>query len=157
MQLRLRAVGTRQPAWIQQGFNDYAKRLPRHCGLLLEEVELPPRRKGGVPERLRDLECQRLLGGIQADIPVIALDERGDLWRTDDLASRLMAWLEDGRDRVFLIGGPDGLASTCWARAVERWSLSPLTLPHGLVRLVVAEQLYRAWSMLSNHPYHRAG
>lgn len=97
-----------------------------------------------------------MLAALPAGAGVTALDERGKCWNTLELARRLQAWLAEGRDRALLVGGPDGLAPACRERAEESWSLSPLTLPHGLVRVVMAEALYRAWSVLRNHPYHRA-
>lgn len=153
MHIRLLAVGTRMPAWVQQGYSDYAKRMPRGCALELVEIA-PGKRQRGTERAMAD-EGKAMLGRIDRDDAVIALDVKGKPWSTDTLAANMHDWLADGRDRALLVGGPDGLAPECLARAEQRWSLSALTLPHPLVRIVVAEQLYRAHSLLSNHPYHR--
>lgn len=156
MRLHLLAVGGRRPAWERDGYSEYARRLPAECELRLVEIQAARRTPGGDAARwLRD-EGGRMLAAIPGGAGVTALDERGHGWSTLQLASRLADWMGEGRDRALLIGGPDGLAADCLQRADERWSLSPLTLPHGLARIVVAEQLYRAWSVLRNHPYHRA-
>src|SRR5690625_5096008 len=153
MRIRLLAVGKRMPAWVNTGYDDYARRLPRTCRLELIEINPGKRQRG--TERATAEEGRRILDTIGRDDAVIALDVKGTHWSTEQLASHMHTWLGDGRDRCLLIGGPDGLASACLARAEQRWSLSALTLPHPLVRVIVAEQLYRAHSMLNNHPYHR--
>ncbi len=155
MRIRLIAVGQKMPGWVEQGYREYAKRLPRSCAL--ELVEIPPghRGKGASVERAMESEGQRMLAAIPASSRVVALDERGKGWTTAELARRLEGWLGDGRDLSLLVGGPDGLSAQCKGRAELSWSLSPLTLPHPLVRVVVAEQLYRAWSLIQGHPYHR--
>jgi 23S rRNA (pseudouridine1915-N3)-methyltransferase len=147
MRLRVLAIGKRMPEWVAAAWDDYAKRV-RHP-LKLELVELA--HGGGV-----DVEGERLLGALQPRDQVIALDVRGDSWDTPRLAQQLDGWMQAGADVAFLIGGADGLSAACLARAQQRWSLSMLTFPHMLVRVVLAEQLYRAWSLLSGHPYHRA-
>lgn len=154
MRLRLLAVGTRMPDWINAGFQDYARRLPPEWDFALKEIPAS-RRRPPDPDRCKADEGERLLAALAADIGVIALDELGRAWRTDDLALRLEAWMQSGRDVTFMIGGPDGLAPACLERADERWSLSALTFPHALARVIVAEQLYRASTILRNHPYHR--
>lgn len=156
MQISLLAAGTRLPAWINQGFNDYAARLPPECRLTLKEIPLGASRRGGDSVKAIAEEGARMLAAIPERAHVVALEVQGRAFSTEELAARLNRWLQDGRDLVLLIGGPDGLASACVERAETRWSLSPLTLPHGLVRVVVAEQLYRAWTILQHHPYHRA-
>ena len=155
MKIRLIAVGTRMPSWVVTAFGEYRKRLPRECALDL--VEIAPERRGrNAPvAQIKDTECQKLLAAVPAGCRVVALDENGEGWTTRQLADRLDAWLHDGRDVALLVGGPDGLSSECLHKAEPRWSLSPLTLPHPLVRVVVAEQIYRAWSLLRGHPYHR--
>lgn len=155
MQVRLLAAGTRLPSWLNQGFDEFAKRLPPECALNLTEIPLTRRTKGGTVEHYRATEGQRMLGYLQKDLSVVALDVRGQSWTTQELAGRLGDWLMARRDVALLIGGPDGLAPQCLERAEQRWSLSSLTLPHGLVRVLVAEQIYRAWSILKRHPYHR--
>lgn len=155
MHIHLIAVGTRMPAWVKAGYAEYAARLPRECRLRLVEIPAGKRGKHADLKRIRQTESERLLAAVPAGAKVIVLDESGRQWTTEGLAAELNAWLQGGRDTAFLIGGPEGLDPVCHARAEQVWSLSKLTLPHPLVRVVVAEQLYRAWSIVSNHPYHR--
>lgn len=155
MLIRLIAVGQRMPGWVEQGYGEYAKRLPRECRLELVEIAPGHRGKGAdVARAMRD-ESERVLEAIPKGARVVALEVKGRPWTTEQLSTRLDAWLGGGQDIALLVGGPDGLDEACRARADEQWSLSPLTLPHPLVRIVVAEQLYRAWSILQGHPYHR--
>ncbi|MFU8820821.1 MAG: 23S rRNA (pseudouridine(1915)-N(3))-methyltransferase RlmH [Gammaproteobacteria bacterium] len=154
MRLRLVAVGTRMPGWVDEGFKDYAARMPRECRLELREVPLGRRSRGTEPVRAIAAEGERLLAGSE-DCVRVCLDVQGAAVDTVGLSRRLAGWLQDGQDVALLVGGPDGLAPACLEAARWRWSLSPLTLPHGLVRVLVAEQLYRAWTVLSGHPYHR--
>jgi len=155
MQITLIAVSARQPGWVDAGFETYARRLSGPVSLALKEVPLPKRTRGAAVSRLIDLEGERMLAAIPGGSRVVALDESGQGLSTAALAARLKAWMAQGGPVALLIGGPDGLAPGCLDRADERWSLSPLTLPHGLVRIVVAEALYRAASLLRGHPYHR--
>ncbi len=154
MRLNLLAVGRRSPDWVQSGFNTFAERMPRHLPLGLRVIDGGQARRSGDIERARAEEANGLLGMV-GNARVIALDERGKSWSTRDLADYLDAAMQDGRDLAFMIGGADGLHARCLEAAERRWSLSALTLPHMLVRVVVAEQLYRAWTLLSGHPYHR--
>ncbi|MBS1247465.1 MAG: uncharacterized protein H6R48_254 [Proteobacteria bacterium] len=156
MKIHLLAIGTRMPEWVEKGYAEYAGRLPRECALNL--VEIPAGQRGQNPDiaRIVRAEGERLLAAAPSGSRRIALDERGQEWSTMELAERLSGWLREGRDVSLLVGGPDGLDATCRDRAERLWSLSRLTLPHPLVRVVVAEQLYRAWSLLHDHPYHRA-
>ncbi|MBL6749828.1 MAG: 23S rRNA (pseudouridine(1915)-N(3))-methyltransferase RlmH [Nevskia sp.] len=156
MRLRLLAVGTRMPAWVQAGYAEYAARLPRE--LRLELLEIPAPARGARPDiaRLRQAEGEKMLRAIGAQAHVVALDEKGERLDTAAWAGALGQWLQGQREVCLLVGGADGLAPECLARAQARWSLSPLTFPHPLVRVLVAEQLYRAWSLLEGHPYHRA-
>jgi 23S rRNA (pseudouridine1915-N3)-methyltransferase len=156
MRIHLIAVGTRMPSWVEQGYSEFSKRLPRECSLQLLEIPLGKRSKSQATERARDAEGQSMLAGIPADCHVVALDVKGKAWSTEDLASKLQDWMVSGRDLALLIGGPDGLSPACLERAEQRWSLSSLTFPHALVRVLVAEQLYRAWTVTTGHPYHRA-
>lgn len=156
MRIHLIAAGTRMPAWVRAGFDDYAGRLPPECHLLLKEISLGTGRSGGDTRKAVQEEGEKMLAAVPAGANLIALDVRGRGLSTEELAKQLNLWLQEGRDQALLIGGPEGLAPDCLARAAFKWSLSPLTLPHGMVRVVVAEQLYRAWSILKNHPYHRA-
>lgn len=155
MQIHLLAAGTRLPAWINQGYSDYATRLPQECRLTLKEIPLGASRRHGDSIKATAEEGSRMLAAIPPRVHVVALEVTGRSFSTEQLAEQLNRWLQDGRDLALMIGGPDGLARDCVERAETRWSLSPLTLPHGLARVVVAEQLYRAWSILHNHPYHR--
>ena len=156
MDIKLIAVGTRMPAWVSEGYREYARRLPRECSLSLTEIPLGQRSRSGSVQRAVGEEGRRMLAATGAGRRVIALDIGGRSWSTGQLAEQLALWLQDGRDIALLVGGPDGLAPDCLQRAEQRWSLSPLTLPHPLVRVMLAEQLYRAWSIISGHPYHRA-
>ncbi len=152
MKIRLLAIGTRTPTWIQQGFHSYQKRLPEENALLL--VEIPAGGQRDPKQNIR-IESERLMARVKVQDYVIALDEKGRNWRTQELALQLEKWRGLGRDVVLLVGGANGLSDACKQRADVCWSLSPLTLPHALVRVLVAEQIYRAWSVLSGHPYHR--
>lgn len=156
MQVNLVAVGTRMPGWVNQGFNEYARRMPRECRLNLIEISPGQRGRSNPVTRAVAEEGRRMEKAIPHGHGVIALDVRGSCWSTEDLAEQLGQWLSGGRHLSMLVGGPDGLAENCLQRADLSWSLSPLTLPHPLVRIMVAEQLYRAWSILSGHPYHRS-
>jgi 23S rRNA (pseudouridine1915-N3)-methyltransferase len=155
MRVHLLSVGRRMPAWIEAGYQEYAKRLPAECTLHLVEIEAGRRGKRPAPLACRE-ESERLLAAIPKGAGVIALHVRGRAWSTEELAQELAGWMAAGRDLALLVGGPEGLSDACLARADGRWSLSPLTFPHPLVRVIVAEQLYRAWSLLKGHPYHRA-
>lgn len=154
MRLRLVAAGTRMPGWVSEGFQAYAARMPRECRLELREVSLGRRSRNTDPARAIAAEGERLLAASAGQSRIV-LDVRGQPVDTPGLSRRLAGWLQDGRDVALLVGGPDGLAPACIEAAEWRWSLSPLTLPHGMVRVLVAEQLYRAWTILSGHPYHR--
>ena len=156
MNIYLIAIGNRMPRWVDEGYREYAKRLPQECSLKLVEVA-PGRRGKGVDlvRTVRD-EGERMLKAIPRNCRVLALEVGGRSWSTEQLAQRLDEWMSDGSDIALLVGGPEGLAESCLQRAQGYWSLSPLTLPHPLVRVILAEQLYRAWSLLRNHPYHRA-
>ncbi|MEJ1297440.1 MAG: 23S rRNA (pseudouridine(1915)-N(3))-methyltransferase RlmH [Candidatus Sedimenticola sp. (ex Thyasira tokunagai)] len=156
MRIHLISVGNKMPRWVQEGYQEYAKRMPQECSLQL--VEIAPGHRGksaDVARTVRD-EGERMLKAIPRNCRVMALDVKGKAWSTEQLSSRLGGWMGEGQDLALLVGGPEGLAAECLQRADNRWSLSPLTMPHPLVRVVVAEQLYRAWSLLRNHPYHRA-
>lgn len=155
MKIRLYALGTRMPAWVDEGYRDYARRL--RGGWSLELIELPvAKRSARSPTaRLVEEEGERLLAALPPRATVVALDERGIAMASAELARRLADWQREGAPLALMIGGPDGLSARCLARASLRWSLSALTLPHALARVVVAEQLYRAWSILHRHPYHR--
>lgn len=156
MRFHLVAVGTRMPEWVNAGFEEYARRLHGGARLRLHEIAPASRRGANTePARAREEEAGRIRRSLPARARVIALDAGGRMLDTESLAERLREWNRDGAEVAFVVGGPDGLAPELLAEADERWSLSALTLPHALVRIVLAEQLYRALSMLHNHPYHR--
>lgn len=149
------SVGHRMPGWIQEGFQEYARRMPPE--IRLELVELKPEERGaGRPaERAKSLEGERLLAALPPDGTLLALDEKGRAVSTQGLSVMLTEWMREGSHPVFAIGGAEGLAPAVKERAAKLVSLSMLTLPHGLVRVLLAEQIYRAWTILARHPYHR--
>jgi len=147
------AIGHRMPAWVDSGFAEYAGRMPREARIELAALKPAPR--GGPVKRVLEAEGERILSALPAGCVKVALDERGTLVDTMALARRMARWRESGRNVAFIVGGADGLAESVKASADFVWSLSALTLPHGLARVVLAEQLYRAHSILHNHPYHR--
>ena len=156
LRLSLLTASNRQPDWVDDGAADYAKRLRGRCTLEIKTLPLARRTASAPIERAIADEGERLLAAVPAGAHVVALDEHGKPWSTKDLAAKLDGWMRVGAPVFLLIGGPDGLSPACIARASDRWALSPLTLPHGLAKIIVAEALYRAWSLLEHHPYHRA-
>ncbi|NGX15915.1 23S rRNA (pseudouridine(1915)-N(3))-methyltransferase RlmH [Wenzhouxiangella sp. XN24] len=154
MRLRILAVGSRMPGWVDEGCRDYAARMPRECRLEIQSLPLGRRSRGSDTSKAVADEGRRLLAASEGCLRV-CLDVPGVQVDTPGLARKLADWRQDGRDVALLVGGPDGLAASCLDQAQWRWSLSHLTLPHGLVRVLLAEQLYRAWTILSGHPYHR--
>lgn len=155
MRLRIIAVGTKMPQWVGQGIDEYCKRLPPELKLEIKEIALGKRGKGADIQRAIRSEGQQMMAAIGERDKVIALDVKGKSWSTEKLAGELRNWQLEGDNISLLVGGPDGLAADCLQRANQRWSLSALTLPHPIVRVVLAEQLYRAWTINHNHPYHR--
>ena len=153
MNARLLAVGARQPRWIEDAFTDYVRRLPRGDVLGLEPVPAAPGDMAA--RRAREVEGAKLLDRIGARDRVVVLDVRGEALSTAAFVGKLEGWRMDGRKVTFVIGGANGLSEPVLARADFTWSLSPLTFPHGLARVLVAEQVYRAWAVLAGHPYHR--
>jgi 23S rRNA (pseudouridine1915-N3)-methyltransferase len=143
------------PRWVREAADDYLKRLAPSLKSEFVEIEPGQRSSGGDTARAMDAEAKRLLAALRKDEYVVALDERGTQMTTRELASWLGARKQDGRDLAFLIGGPDGFAADVLNRADYKWSLSRLTFPHAIVRVLLVEQLYRAQSVLANHPYHR--
>lgn len=155
MKVRLLAVGTRMPAWVNEGVEEYRKRLPRDFALTVEEIAPGQRGKNADLTRAMASEAERIRARLRGDEHVVALEVGGKAWSTERLAEQAEAWRLAGRDVALLVGGPEGLAPELSAAADQRWSLSPLTLPHPLVRILLAEQLYRAWTLMVGHPYHR--
>jgi 23S rRNA (pseudouridine1915-N3)-methyltransferase len=156
MKCRLIAAGTRLPDWVNSGFREYQKRLRTPLVLELHEIPVATRRAGENPQRAILREGADMLAALGKDDYVVALEIAAKSMSTEQLSTWLAERMRDGRSLALLIGGPDGLSPACRERADQSWSLSPLTLPHALVRVVVAEQLYRAMSLLAGHPYHRA-
>jgi len=155
MKLLIAAVGTRMPDWVQAGFAEFAKRLPRDCPMSLLEVKAEPRTTGKTPAAMMSAEAERLRAALPARRHLVILDEHGADLTTLQLADRMQQWMRLGEDVAFVIGGPDGLDPGLKAEANEKMRLSSLTLPHAMVRILLAEALYRAWSLLNHHPYHR--
>ncbi len=155
MRLLLTAVGQRLPAWAETAYEDFAKRFPPELRLELKAVKAEPRNSGKSAPQLMAAEALRLDAALPRGVRRVVLDEHGSRLSSSQLAERLRFWLADGRDVALLMGGPDGLDSGLKARADETWRLSDLTLPHALARVLLAEALYRAWSLLAGHPYHR--
>jgi 23S rRNA (pseudouridine1915-N3)-methyltransferase len=156
MKLVILAVGHKMPDWITNGFDEYAKRMPPELRIELKEIKPEQRSAGRNAESVMAAEKQRIEAALPKNARVVALDERGRDWTTMQLANALPGWQQDGRDVAFVIGGADGLDPAVKARAELMLRISSLTLPHGMVRVLLAEQLYRAWSITQNHPYHRA-
>jgi 23S rRNA (pseudouridine1915-N3)-methyltransferase len=156
MKLIIVAVGTRMPGWVDDAFSDYAKRMPADCAIELREVKPEARTTGKTPAQMEALEARRIEAVMPQGGRWLALDERGRDLTTIELSRQFQTWRDDGRDVGLIIGGPDGLDAALKARCDGLIRLSSLTLPHGMVRVLLAEQLYRAWSILNNHPYHRA-
>lgn len=155
MKLKLLAVGQKMPNWVEQGFAEYAKRLPADCAIELIEIAPGHRAKNTSKEKAMQQEAQSILKALRPQDHLVALDVLGKPWSTEQLAQQLSHWRMQGGDVALVVGGPDGLTAEVLAQAKQRWSLSPLTLPHPLVRVLLAEQLYRAWSILQGHPYHK--
>ena len=155
MHIRLLAVGDRQPSWVDEAFSTYSERLPREWQFRLDLIPTVRRNKNDKSRQAMEAEGELILAKLGQSEQVVLLDERGRQLTSKALASKLSDWQIDGRDLCFVIGGPDGVADSCKQRADFTWSLSQLTLPHGLARVLFAEQLYRAHSLHTGHPYHR--
>jgi 23S rRNA (pseudouridine1915-N3)-methyltransferase len=155
MQIHIIAVGNRMPVWIEAGYQEYARRLPRECRLVLHEITAGRRGKGADLRRLIEQEGQRQLAAVPRGARIVTLDRSGKQLDTEALAAELNIRLASSEHLALLIGGPEGLAPECLKQADESWALSRLTMAHPVVRVVLAEQLYRAWSIIKNLPYHR--
>ena len=156
MKINLICVGTKMPAWVEAGFAEYSKRLPADFALTVTEIPLGKRGKSGDVKQAIKRETDAVLAKLKDADHVVALEVTGKRLSTEALAQSVDSIRMDGKNIALLVGGPDGLGQACRDRANEQWSLSALTLPHPLVRIVLAEQIYRAWSILNGHPYHRA-
>lgn len=157
MRIYLLAVGTKMPKWVSKGYEEYAHRMPSKCKLILKEIAAEKRNKNSNIATIQNKEANKLLNAIPKNAYIVALDGKGTIWSTEKLAVRMESWMMSGQNIALLIGGPDGLTPEILSKVNEHWSLSNLTFPHPLVRIIVAEQLYRAWTVTENHPYHRAG
>jgi 23S rRNA (pseudouridine1915-N3)-methyltransferase len=155
MRIQLVAVGTKMPDWVKTGYLEYSRRFPSDMPLQLTEIPAGKRGKNADVKRILQKEAELSLNAVPKGNKIVALEVLGKPWDTPKLASNMNAWQMDGRDVSLLIGGPEGMAKECRDAAEQLWSLSALTLPHPLVRIIVAESLYRAWSLNNNHPYHR--
>ncbi|MCP4413631.1 MAG: 23S rRNA (pseudouridine(1915)-N(3))-methyltransferase RlmH [Gammaproteobacteria bacterium] len=155
MRIRFIVIGKKMPDWVEHGYNEYTRRLPRELKIELIEIPLAHRGKNADIERMLAKEGEAMMAAIKKTDYVVSLDVDGRSWTTKQLAGQLQKWQGLGSDICLLVGGPDGLSPLCKNRAQQHWSLSTLTYPHPLVRVIVAEALYRAWSINSGHPYHR--
>lgn len=155
MRIQIVAVGNKMPSWVSEGCKEYLRRFP--TDLAVNIVEIPPGKRGknaDIP-RILQKEGELMLKAVGKGHRIVTLEVTGKSWTTPQLAQQLTEWQYDGRDVSLLVGGPEGLAPECTAASQQRWSLSALTLPHPMVRVILAESLYRAWSVIQNHPYHR--
>jgi rRNA large subunit m3Psi methyltransferase RlmH len=155
VKIRIIAVGHKMPGWIEAGYQEYARRMPPDAGLELVEIKPEKRAAGASTARIQKLEAERILAALPAHATLIALDERGKQPATKELSEHLARWMQEGAQPCFVIGGADGLDASIKDRSHLLLGISRLTLPHGLVRVLLAEQLYRATSLLKGHPYHR--
>ncbi len=155
MRIRLIAVGTKMPRWVEDGWQEYAKRLPSEMPLDLVEIPLSTRSKNADVQRLIRQEGEAMLAKVQPGERIVTLEVHGKPWSTEQLAQELERWRLEARNVNLMVGGPEGLAPQVCERSEQRWSLSPLTLPHPLVRILLGEQIYRAWTVLNGHPYHK--
>jgi 23S rRNA (pseudouridine1915-N3)-methyltransferase len=155
MRIQIIAVGQKMPDWVEQAYQDYARRLPRHQPIVLSCIGLANRKSGSPLLRLQQQEAEKIQQKIKPGSLVIALDEHGKQWSTSEWAVQYRQWLQSYPQVNFIIGGPDGLAPELLSKADKTIALAKMTLPHGLVRVVLIEQIYRAWSVVEGHPYHR--
>jgi len=155
VRIKLVAVGSKMPRWVEDGWQEYVKRLPSELPLELHEIPLNTRGKNADVARLIRQEGEAMLGKVQPGERIVTLEVHGKPWSTEQLAAELERWRLNARNVNLMVGGPEGLAPGVCARSEQRWSLSPLTLPHPLVRILIGEQIYRAWTLLSGHPYHK--
>lgn len=155
MKIRCLAVGTKMPGWVYQGVEEYVKRMPRDFSLEFVEIAASQRSKNSDTKRIKKIEGQAILSALKPNERLITLDLKGQNWDTVRLADEATHWRQEGTNIALAIGGPDGLDEAVLNHAYKSWCLSPLTLPHPLVRILIAEQIYRAWSLMNNHPYHK--
>ncbi|MEP7072583.1 MAG: 23S rRNA (pseudouridine(1915)-N(3))-methyltransferase RlmH [Nitrosospira sp.] len=156
MKFLIFAVGSKMPKWVEAGFDEYARRMPHEATIELMEIKPEKRGEGKKVEQLLVAEAARILAALPSKCRIVAMDERGRQWTTAKLADSITGWMRNGGDTAFLVGGADGLDANIKNSADEVLALSAMTLPHGLARILLAEQLYRAVSLINRHPYHRA-
>lgn len=156
MKINIISVGNKAPLWVKQGYEEYIKRLKGEFTINSIEIPMAKRTRGAILDRLIQVEGEQILASIGRYDWVVALTEQGQLWNTQELSAQLQIWRNQGHSLSFMIGGPDGFSTQVLARAQQHWALSPLTFPHLIVRILLAEQLYRAYSILCQHPYHRS-
>lgn len=155
MKIQLIAVGTKMPDWVEKGYQEYARRFPKELQLELLEINAGKRGKNADIKRILKKEGELTLAAIPKGNKIVTLEVTGKAWTTEQLANEMTQWQREARNISLLIGGPEGLAPECIENSEQRWSLSALTLPHPIVRIIVAESLYRAYTLTINHPYHR--
>jgi len=155
MNISLITIGEKMPHWVNEAYQDYSKRLRQDCQLKLLDLPAIKRTKNADLAKIKDHESDKLIQAIPKGDWVVALEVKGQSWSTEKLSEKMSQWMQQGQHVSLLIGGPEGMNEQCRQRADQLWSLSQLTLPHPMVRVIVAEQLYRAWSIIKNHPYHR--
>jgi len=155
MNISLITIGEKMPHWVNEAYQDYSKRLRQDCQLKLLDLPAIKRTKNADLAKIKDQESDKLIQAIPKGDWVVALEVKGQSWSTEKLSEKMSQWMQQGQHVSLLIGGPEGMNEQCRQRADQLWSLSQLTLPHPMVRVIVAEQLYRAWSIIKNHPYHR--
>jgi len=155
MIIHILAVGTKMPSWVTQGVDEYLRRMPSECQVKIIELPLGQRVKSKNIKQAMLQEEKSILAAIPNNALVIAMEVKAKIWSTELLSEKMQDWMQSGKDVALLVGGPDGMTQTCINKAVDKWSLSNLTLPHPLVRIVLAEQLYRGLMVIKNHPYHK--
>lgn len=155
MIIHILAVGTKMPSWVTQGVDEYLRRMPSECQVKIVELPLGQRVKSKNIKQAMLQEEKSILAAIPNNALVIAMEVKAKIWSTELLSEKMQDWMQSGKDVALLVGGPDGMTQTCINKAVDKWSLSNLTLPHPLVRIVLAEQLYRGLMVIKNHPYHK--
>ncbi len=155
MKLELIALGNRPPEWVSLGIDEYRRRMPRECSIEMTEIAIPKRTKNTPPDKSRRQEAEKIEGARRPGARTVAMDVAGRMWSTEELSERLRSWLSEYQLVQFVIGGPDGLQEDLVSTADDVWSLSRLTFPHFMVPVLMVEQLYRAWTVIKGHPYHR--
>ena len=155
MRLEIIAIGNKPPSWLRDGVDEYRRRMPRECSISVREIPLPKRTKSTPSAQCIKVEAEKIRGALVPDSRTVAMDVKGKGWSTEELSQHLMRWMTDYQSVRVVVGGPDGLEKDIVECADDVWSLSRLTFPHAFVPVLITEQLYRAWTMINRHPYHR--